>query len=366
METYSMYMYLSKIGGIDCIRSNFKPACSLKSIPLFYQRCLESWSEFTKQEPENVKEILVQPIWNNSKMLVHKSPVYYEILNKMGINSVKNFYNEDGSTKQLTDYVNDQNEKYPMLYLYWMSVKYSLPVKWKHILNIKEDFVNISDYNVHQHVVTAEGITNINHIISRNVYSVFIKSLSEEPTGKIVLDNKNVNISWKEACQLPYRTTIDTKSREFQFKIIHGYLATNSKLYKWKLLDSNRCSFCFICEETVTHIFCECSRIVTFYVNIKDWCEKLRILLPSANSINVIYGIHPCKKTNWLENHLLLLFKQIVYNGRNNPNILTLSYFKQKVSEIQKIEYKIAQKRNKLPVHLTKWDRFLSDDVSCI
>ena len=53
-------------------------------------------------------------------------------------------------------------------------------------------------------------------------------------------------------------TTIERHLREFQFKIIHNYLPVNSKLFKYKLIPSDRCSYCFVSSETVKHIFCNC------------------------------------------------------------------------------------------------------------
>ncbi len=40
-------------------------------------------------------------------------------------------------------------------------------------------------------------------------------------------------------CILPRKVTDDNKLREFQYKILHRYLATNSVLYKMKLTNTN-------------------------------------------------------------------------------------------------------------------------------
>ena len=54
-------------------------------------------------------------------------------------------------------------------------------------------------------------------------------------------DNKS---SWQTICNLIYSVSIDTYTRYFQYKILHSFLSVNSKLKKWDIIDSDRCS-CF-------------------------------------------------------------------------------------------------------------------------
>ena len=105
--------------------------------------------------------------------------------------------------------------------------------------------------------------------------------------------------------------TIDSHNRYFQFKILHNYLAVNSKLKIWKLTDSSRCSFCFLYEETVYHIFCECIVTKTLYYQINEWSSCYNIELPDINKSCIRYGILPCNESNILQNVLILLFKKI-------------------------------------------------------
>ena len=91
-------------------------------------------------------------------------------------------------------------------------------------------------------------------------------------------------VDWKSLCQAVYRVTNDTYTRQFQYKIIHNYLPTNSLLFNYKLTDSNRCTFCFIHKETIKHLFCECSYSVTFYKEIRQYLEKYDVVMPSLST----------------------------------------------------------------------------------
>ena len=95
-------------------------------------------------------------------------------------------------------------------------------------------------------------------------------------------------------------------SRQFQFRLVHNYLYVNNILYKWKVVDSWRCSFCFINKESIEHLFCECHISVTLYMQIKQWCQEMHINFPDMNLSNIIYGIIPCSGDNILINHFIL------------------------------------------------------------
>ena len=43
---------------------------------------------------------------------------------------------------------------------------------------------------------------------------------------------ENDDLNWKKIYSLPYQVALDTKSREFQYKLLHRYLAANDFLNK--------------------------------------------------------------------------------------------------------------------------------------
>ena len=90
-------------------------------------------------------------------------------------------------------------------------------------------------------------------------------------------DNKS---SWQNICNLIYSVSIDNYTRYFQYKTLHNFISVNSKLKKWNIIDSNRCSYCFIESETVEHLFTQCPFTVTLYNQIKQWCKNYDINLP--------------------------------------------------------------------------------------
>ena len=88
------------------------------------------------------------------------------------------------------------------------------------------------------------------------------------------------NDQWNSYFNLIYCTTIDRYSREIQLKIMHRYLPVNKLLFKWYLIDSARCLYCFLYKESLDHIFYECLYARNLYYEIKEWLEPYSVNMP--------------------------------------------------------------------------------------
>ena len=68
-------------------------------------------------------------------------------------------------------------------------------------------------------------IIDLSKLASKDVYRTIIKTEIEIPTAKSKFEQRvdNKSVSWVDVCMNIYRTTIDTYSRQFQFRIIHNY-----------------------------------------------------------------------------------------------------------------------------------------------
>ena len=130
----------------------------------------------------------------------------------------------------------------------------------------------------YSNAIIIDGNTvNVESLNSRCINCILIKRISDSPTAKEKIEFKYKDkIEWNEICKILIKTSIYTKLREFQYKIIHNYLPVNHNLFKWKVSDSNRCSYCFNESETIEHLFYSCHIAVTFYCVIKEWCRASR------------------------------------------------------------------------------------------
>ena len=100
-----------------------------------------------------------------------------------------------------------------------------------------------------------------NRAVSKTVYKelrnrVITVPSAEEKYRKFFINN---TLDWPEIYSFPYRVTSDIKTREFQFKLLNKYLATNAFLNKIGVVSSSVCSFCEKENESLEHIFIHCN-----------------------------------------------------------------------------------------------------------
>ena len=68
------------------------------------------------------------------------------------------------------------------------------------------------------------------------------------------------SVDWQKIYLLPFKTTLDTKLREFQYKILNRILYTNKILFEFKKVDSPLYEFCEKELETIEHLFFHCAK----------------------------------------------------------------------------------------------------------
>ena len=72
---------------------------------------------------------------------------------------------------------------------------------------------------------------------------------------------------------------MDTKLREFQYKILNRILYTNKMLFKFKKVDSPLCGFCEKELETIQRLFFHCTKVCMFWDELKVVLNSLNILV---------------------------------------------------------------------------------------
>ena len=77
---------------------------------------------------------------------------------------------------------------------------------------------------------------------SKLIYKRLMSVKATTPTAvtrySTIYNNEVFQLEWKKIFALPFKTTLHTKLREFQFKILNRILFTNSLLFKIGKVDS--------------------------------------------------------------------------------------------------------------------------------
>jgi len=92
------------------------------------------------------------------------------------------------------------------------------------------------------------------------------KAKAKYSTKFIELDN----LSWENIFNIPIALKCDNKLKELQFKILHRIFPVKYFLFKIKQVDSPKCFFCDIYDETLEHLFANCMLVKTFWLQLLE------------------------------------------------------------------------------------------------
>ena len=145
---------------------------------------------------------------------------------------------------------------------------------------------------------------------------------------------------------------LDTKSREFQYKLLNRCLATNMFFSKISIVASLLCSFCGVMDESLKHIFVSCHYTEKFWAEVIKWLGDHDVNIELL-SVKDMLGILVCKDYLFI-NHMLLLTKRHIYSSRCKKVIPSFRVFTAKIKLVFQLETTIARSENKLPTHLVK------------
>ena len=168
----------------------------------------------------------------------------------------------------LEDLVNDKNEVIvkqnlsesnftPMEVFHLMQIYDALPTHWRNSLvfcgpKSEKAFV----LNDHIKLRLKNEHVRINKAISKNIYKEIRSKDETAPTAQAKYKDQfsSTCLEWREIYELPFKVLMDTKSREFQYKILNRYLSTNSFLIKIGLTTSPLCTFCEQESKSLEHL----------------------------------------------------------------------------------------------------------------
>ena len=187
----------------------------------------------------------------------------------------------------------------------------------------------------------------IENVLSKNVYSEIRARYETRPTAQARFEEQfpDICLDWHDIYKLPVNVLIDTKSREFQFRILNRYLITNSFLYKLGLA-----TFCKQESESLEHLLMRYSCTKSFWSVFFTWINQLNIFLRDFSDRDILFGFWQRKEDYLFTNHMLVLAKQRIYECRNKCTYPSFTIFLNKVSYVHQLEKKLMNSNNKLPI----------------
>ena len=142
-------------------------------------------------------------------------------------------------------------------FLFWHGLIDAIPVKWKKELKAKTIPHTPPFDPLEYALVLNSANVSVSEINTKKLYEAHVSDLREISTAQSRFNEMlpDSELVWNKIYSLPFQVALDTKTRDFQYKILNRILFTNAKLSKLKLVESPLCSFCGKDEETPEHLF---------------------------------------------------------------------------------------------------------------
>jgi len=173
-----------------------------------------------------------------------------------------------------------------------MGVFDAIPKEWRSIIKTNPYCApSPMDQTCFELIIAGKRI-NLANVTSKLVYNKFC-SLKQTPAtakAKILCKYPDLTIDWKKLYSLVFETTLDTKLREFQYKILNLIIFTNKKLHWFKMIESPLCAFCNAEEETLEHLLYFCESLSFFWKELLSWIAVDANIVLNASLLDILFG----------------------------------------------------------------------------
>ena len=145
---------------------------------------------------------------------------------------------------------------------------------------------------------------------------LFFKDVSDILKGARVEQDNPFIVGGKRVYLLPFRTPLETRLREFQFKILNRIVFTNEKLFRFGMAESDKCVFCQTEVESIEHLLFSCKISSVFWKHVLSWLRDNNIIVENLKEEDIIFGKFDVGDDFLLVNHVLLLDKYYIYSQK--------------------------------------------------
>ena len=165
-------------------------------------------------------------------------------------------------------------------------------------------------------------------------------------------------LPWETMYKMIKKMSVDCKTREFQFKLLHNILYTNERLHRLNPVKfpTPMCTFCQNNFENIEHLFYNCQYTKALWRDLLFcWGQPLKLQQPPSKQCLILSD----PNETLLVNFIGLLARRYIYYSKMNdkkPNFQGLIPY---IKRVYQIEYFIAYKNNKMGLHFKKWSPIL-------
>ena len=353
---------LKKFGGDHFFKWNIcsKHMVFNENIDPFWKDVLTAWCHYKYYNPVKFKEIISQPLWFNSHILIDGKPIFVERWFKENMIYIKDILNHDGSfipfDQVLQKYGSDS-------FLTYFSILAAIPKNWKDTIkhgDCKHDvllLLNASDILLND-FLRLKKVSKLCYLLFLKKHTISISETDHQNKWQSDLSvDLNSSLIWKNRFSLIYKSSNENKMRNFQFKFIHRKIATEYLLCKMGIHESPDCNFCETYPQTLLHLFLKCEIVCKFWNEIFSWLKDKQFRQNMFSEEEICFGTLMINNF-YLVNTVILHAKYFIFSCKIQNTIPKFQPFLVSVRHLERTERIIAFKKNRLEFHEKKWQVF--------
>ena len=229
--------------------------------PQYYLDTIKTWRYFKYDYIIEQKDLNQQLIWYNKNIKIRQETIYSQRLFACGLWVLSDLF-ENGTLIPFNIWI--KRGALPRDIMMWMGLVESLP---QFIKTFGKSVHLFEKTNFNTRVLTSQNkFKSIFESQQKDIKDIIRIRKFTELTDKDYKAKEKYNTEfrdltdkhWENIFTLPIRLSSKNNLKEMQFKIIHRIFPVKLFLYKIKRVDSPKCSFCEIQDETLEHLFVNC------------------------------------------------------------------------------------------------------------
>ena len=190
----------------------------------FYKQCFDAWSHLNNNIPLLFQEVANEIIWNNKFLCVDKKSVFRRDLFSIGLLKIGDLISGNSTVFSFMNLLLNPEQSF-----FVMSIIDSIPTHWRTVVKEASFFPIIFPVSDASTITTDGNSFQISDVSSKQIYRQFQAKKQEVPTAQKKLADKYPHsaVDWEKVYSLSFCSSMESKLREFQYKILNRIVFTN-------------------------------------------------------------------------------------------------------------------------------------------
>ena len=165
------------------------------------------------------------------------------------------------------------------------------------------------------------------------------------------------NTNWKALFIMGEKCKINTRSKYFQYQVLHRTIMTNRRLLQFNLRDNANCDFCGEIE-SIAHLLYSCEHVKQIWEALLVWLRRIMRDEIYSDETSILIGND---KNTLLVNYIFITLKHEIYKFKWRRVKYKLIFLKRTLKNYMNIELYNGNITGRERIVLGKWSPILNE-----